>query len=121
MRDLPVKAKDLCPKIKDISRDQDRVEGFKRFSIKDGRNTWEIGIKVKLKCVEFMIGGYGNYKIIISDNEPVCKKLEIERSSDSGIVPIKNGKINLYNDEGERKSIRVNNLIKYISEGDFYV
>ena len=103
------------PKITHITGRVDRALGFRKVKISDARNTWTIRIKKEGESIVFKIIGFHNYLFTINkDGDVSCKKEKIERVSDSGEVPIIDGRVNIYCDFGFRKGVRIGNLSRYI-------
>lgn len=106
------------PQIIDKTTKLQRGKGIRAFEIKDARNTWQITGRLSPSgSIYFFIQSYPNYEFIMtSDGEISCHKVKIERVGDSGKLACVDGRFNVIDNLGERKTIRTHNLRFYIKD-----
>lgn len=88
---------------------------IRKFEIKDARNTWIIE-GMKTDKVTFDIKGFHGFYFTYDGKDLECYKRQIVRKSDSGKVACFDDRFNLVDDSGERKTLRLKNLKKYLKD-----
>ena len=113
---LPNKNAEKWPIINEKRRSK-KDQGFRKFTIEDARNTWEIVIlDFKNDITTFRISGFEDFFFICFNNELECYRSVIVRELDLIKLSCHEGRYNLVNDQGKRKTVRLNNLKLHIKE-----
>lgn len=112
------KIKPAWPSIEETTTKPRASKGLRSFKIQDARNTWEVKGRMEGSgIVRFFISGFPNYVFLVyKDGEIHGYKDQVKRESDSGKLSSHEGRFNLYNNEGEMRTVRLNNLAKYVKE-----
>lgn len=90
-----------------------RNKGFRKFTIQDARNTWEI-VAIKAEEIRFEIAGFSKFYFKFDGELLRCYKKLVVRASDSGELTCTDNRFNLIDDNGKRKALRLKNLKQYV-------
>lgn len=111
---MPDKKQNTWPIVKE-KKSRIGNPAIRKLEIKDARNTWIIE-SVKTDKVVFDIVGFRDFYFTYDGKELECYKREIVRKSDSGKVACFDDRFNLVDENGERKTLRLKNLKKYLKD-----
>lgn len=107
----------VWPVIKEEKRPERRGKKAREFTIQDARTSWGIVVlEFSYDILTFRIIGFDNFFFIYSANNVECYKSVVIRELDLLKLTCFDGKYNLVNNEGKRRTVRINNLKTYLEQ-----